>query len=50
MKKQYIMPKAEEIELKMTSMLCLSGGLGGDAEEPALAPDMDNFVNDLEDY
>ena len=31
-------------------MLCLSGGLGGDAEEPALAPDMDNFVNDLEDY
>lgn len=31
----------------MTSMLCLSGGLGGDAEEPALAPDMGT---DIEDY
>ena len=50
MKKQYIMPKAEAIELKMTSILCVSGDLGGDANEPALAPDMDNYVNDLEDY
>ena len=45
MKKQYIMPKVEEIELNMTFMLCVSGELGGDANEPAHAPDMD-----IEDY
>ena len=50
MKKQYIIPKAEEIELEMTFMLCVSGDLGGDADEPAHAPDMDIFVNDVEDY
>ena len=43
MKKQYIMPKAEAIELKMTSMLCVSGDFGGDANEPALSPEMEDF-------
>lgn len=43
MKKQYIMPQVEEIELKMTSMLCVSGDLGGDANEPAHSPEMEDF-------
>ena len=47
MRRQYIMPTVEEIELKMASMLCVSGKLGGDAEEPAHAPDMGT---DIEDY
>ena len=44
--KKYIVPVMEVIELKMTSMLCISGNLGGEANEPAHSPEMD----DLEDW
>ena len=50
MKKDYIMPVMEEIELKMTSILCISGELGANAGEPALAPEMDDLTLDIEDY
>ena len=50
MKKEYIMPVMEKIELKMTSMLCVSGDLGGDADEPAHSPEMDDFADDIEDW
>lgn len=50
MKNKYIMPKAEEIEFEMSFMLCVSGELGGDADNPALSPEMDDFVDDMEDW
>ena len=43
MKKKYIMPQAEEIEIKLTSMLCVSGGFGDDADGPAQSPEMEVF-------
>ena len=50
MKKEYIMPVMEVIELKMTSILCISGELGANAGEPALAPEMDVLSIDIEEY
>jgi len=43
MKKEYIMPKSEEIEIKLATMLCVSGDIGGDATEPAFSPEMEDF-------
>ena len=42
MKKKYIIPEVEEIEIELLSILCLSGDIGGDASDPALAPDLDD--------
>ena len=42
MKKKYIIPEVEEMEIELLSILCLSGDIGGDASEPALAPDLDD--------
>jgi hypothetical protein len=41
MKKKYMMPEMLVIEMKLQVMLCLSGNMGGNASEPALAPEMD---------
>lgn len=41
MKKKYIIPEAEVIEIDLQTMLCISGGLGGDASDPALAPEFE---------
>lgn len=43
MKKEYIKPVVEEITVELTAMLCVSGEIGGDATEPALAPEMEDF-------
>ena len=42
MKKKYIIPEVEEMEIELLSILCLSGDIGDDASEPALAPDLDD--------
>ena len=42
MKKKYIIPEVEEMEIELLSILCLSGDIGGDASDPALAPDLDD--------
>ena len=42
MKKKYIIPEVEEIEIELLSILCLSGDLGGNASDPALAPELDD--------
>ena len=41
MKKKYIIPEVDEIEIDLLSILCLSGDLGGNASDPALAPEFD---------
>lgn len=41
MKKKYIIPEAEVIELGLQAMLCVSGEISEEATEPALAPDLD---------
>ncbi len=40
MKKEYIMPKAEEIEIGLATMLCMSIEFGDDATEPAFSSDL----------
>lgn len=47
MKKLYIIPETEVIEFETTGMLCFSGNIGGNATDPAHAPEMDD---DMEDY
>ena len=47
MRKEYIEPQMEVIDMRMQSMLCISGGLGGDAKEPGLAPELDELDEDL---
>ena len=42
MKKKYIIPEVEEMEIELLSILCLSGDIGDDASEPALGPDLDD--------
>ena len=42
MKKKYIIPEVEEMEIELLSILCLSGDIGGDASEPALGPELDD--------
>jgi hypothetical protein len=38
-----------DVELEMKGMLCISGEIGGDANEPAYAPDLGEELNvDLE--
>lgn len=37
MKKQYMMPEMEIVKLEQEGMLCISGEIGGDANEPAFA-------------
>ena len=41
MKKKYIIPEVEEIELGLQAILCFSGDIGDDASDPALAPEFD---------
>ena len=41
MRKEYIEPQVEAIEMLPEGMLCLSGDINGDATEPALAPEDD---------
>ena len=43
MKKKYIIPEVEEIMMDLQSMLCISGDIGDDASEPALAPELIDF-------
>ena len=42
MKKKYIIPEVEEIEIDLQTILCISGFLEGDASDPALAPELDD--------
>ena len=42
MKKKYIIPEVEEMELGLQAMLCVSGEIVEEASEPALAPDLDD--------
>ena len=41
MRKEYIEPQVEAIEMLPEGMLCLSGDIDGDATEPALSPFFD---------
>ena len=43
MKKKYIIPEVEEMEIELLSILCLSGDIGDDASDPALAPEQEDF-------
>lgn len=45
MKKQYMTPEMEIVKLEMKGMLCISGEIGGDANEPAYAPDLSEELN-----
>jgi hypothetical protein len=40
MKKKYIIPEAEEIQMDLQTILCISGDIGGDADEPAFIPEL----------
>ena len=42
MKKKYIIPEVEEMEIELLSILCLSGDIGDDASEPALGSELDD--------
>ena len=48
MKRMYLTPESIIIDLETAGMLCLSGGLGGDAEEPAKARMMGDDWDDEE--
>lgn len=39
MKRVYVTPETEVLEMKPSSILCISGDLGGDATEPGHAPE-----------
>jgi len=45
MKKKYMTPETLVIDMEMEIMLCVSGGLGGNADEPALAPGLDEELD-----
>lgn len=47
MKKLYVTPDIEIIDTELSGMLCISGGLGDDATDPAKAP---LFDGDLDDW
>ena len=51
MKKRYIRPETEVMELRMSGMLCVSNDLDGKANQDALAPGLfDNwYTTDEED-
>ena len=38
MKKEYIRPETEVMEIKTSGMLCISGELDGDANQDAMSP------------
>jgi len=40
MKRAYVIPEVEVIECQTVGMLCVSGIIGGDATEPAHAPEL----------
>lgn len=42
MKKQYIIPQTEIVELKYSGMLAVSGTLGGEATGPAMGRGFDD--------
>lgn len=44
MKKLYIIPESELIDIEVAGMLCLSTGIGDDAEGPAQAPPFDEDI------
>jgi hypothetical protein len=48
MKKIYIVPQCEEIELKYLGMLCVSGGFGGDADSPGKSRMFDDWDDNEE--
>ena len=52
MKKEYITPEIEVMEIRMSGMLCLSGDLEDDANQDALSPDLqdDALVIDINEY
>ena len=39
MKRFYVTPETKVVEMKPSCMLCVSGEIGGDATEPAHAPE-----------
>ena len=43
MKKKYAMPEMLAIDMRVQTMLCISGELGGEATEPGLAPELDEM-------
>ena len=45
MKKKYAMPEMLAIDMRVQGMLCISGEMGGDANEPAYAPDLGEELN-----
>ena len=46
MKKQYLKPEIEIIQLEQRGMLCISGGLGGEASGPAKSRMFDDDWDD----
>ena len=40
MKKEYITPEMEVMEIRMSGMLCVSGDVEGETSQDALAPDI----------
>ena len=43
MKQKYIIPEVEAIEAELLTVLCISGDIGDDASDPALAPELIDF-------
>lgn len=50
MKKIYIEPSIEQTKISITRMLCLSGGLGGEATKPARSREFWGLTDDDEDF
>ena len=50
MKKQYLKPEIEITKLEQDGMLCISGGLGGDANEPAKGRMCDDDWDDWDNW
>jgi hypothetical protein len=48
MKKKYISPEIKVMDIKMSGMLCVSGGLGGTANQDALSPDLLDYTFDYD--
>ena len=49
MKKSYLKPETEVIEIESAGMLCLSTGVG-DADKPALSPEFGDWDDDEADW
>ena len=50
MKKIYIKPSIEQTKISITRMLCLSGGLGGDATKPARSREFWGLTDDDKEF